>query len=151
MKPFDSPYEFHLHFWGQIENENENWVERDLGITEKNFWFPTKKARSLFKKRLIAVAEAHKVLIVFAEYEGYNTRLRTVAHMLLTLPDGRAFPYECDCGYAYPPESAAYMFEEGNYSCDCNRSSFLAAAGHPVEEMDCGDEIKMTDLKITME
>jgi hypothetical protein len=142
-------YEFHLHFWGEVENEK--WVERDLGITEKDFWFPSKVKRDEFKARLAAVAESHKVIIAFGENEGWHVRLRTVARMTLTLPDGRVFPLEHDFGYAYPPESAEYMFTDGNYGCDCNRSLLLGYAGHDVEEMECGDEIKATDFKVSTE
>ena len=142
-------FEFHLHFWGEVENEK--WVERDLGIAEKDFWFPSKAKRDEFKARLAAVAKAHGVIIAFGENEGWNVRLRTVARMTLTLPDGRVFPFEYDFGYAYPPESAEYMFTDGNYGCDCNRSLFLGYAGHDVEEMDCGDEIKVTDFRVTTE
>ena len=120
-------FEFHLHFWGEVENEK--WVERDLGIAEKDFWFPSKAKRDEFKARLAAVAKAHGVIIAFGENEGWNVRLRTVARMTLTLPDGRVFPFEYDFGYAYPPESAEYMFTDGNYGCDCNRSLFLGYAG----------------------
>lgn len=139
-------YEYFLTFWGEVENEK--WIERDLGIYEKEFWFQKKSERESLKARLNNVADAHNVTIVFDESEGRSVRLRTVARMTMVLPDGRAFPVEYDFGYAYPPKSAEFMFQEGNYSCDCNRSIFLAQAGHDVGEMNCGDRIKLTDFRV---
>lgn len=80
-----------------------------------------------------------------------DRRLHTVARMTLTLPDGRVFPIEHDFGYAYPPESAEYMFTGGNYGCDCNRSLLLTDAGYEVTEMECGDAIKMADFRVSTE
>ena len=66
------------------------------------------------------MADRHNAIIEFAEHEGPDVRKRTVARMTFTLPDGRAFPFEFDFGYGYPVDAAEYMFEDGNYSCDCN-------------------------------
>jgi len=54
--------------------------------------------------------------------------------------------YEYDFNGFYPPESAYFMWEEGNFSCDCNRSIFFG-----LPEMDCGEkiEIKRFWLKFT--
>ncbi len=144
-------YEYHLMFWGEVKNQDKRWIERDLGIMETDFWFASAAKRSGFKDALRACADAHNCIIAFAEHEGFEVRLRTVARMTMTLPDGRAFPYEYDFGYAYDPESAEYMFEDGNYSCDCNRSAFLGRAGHDVAKMDCGDEIEISDFRVTKE
>lgn len=73
----------------------------------------------------------------------------TVAHMTLRLADGRAFAYKCDFGPGYDSEAARYMWLDGNYSCDCNRSLFLA--GYGVEEMGCGDTITLEDFRVTHE
>lgn len=44
-------------------------------------------------------------------------------------------------------ESAIFMFEEGNYSCDCNRSLFIRweYGEDAIPELQCGEEIKMID------
>jgi hypothetical protein len=145
----NTPYEFHLQFWGEVQNEK--WVERDLGITDQDFWFSSKSARDEFRARLKAVADSHKVVIVFAENEGHDMRLRTVARMNLTMPDGRVFPLVYDFGYAYPPDSAEYVFTHGNNGCDCNLSLLLKQRGHEVPAMECGDLIKVSELKVTRE
>lgn len=43
-----------------------------------------------------------------------------------------------------------YMYEEGNYSCDCNRKLFIASAKHQIEDIDaaCGDTIKLKRLTV---
>lgn len=146
-----APYEYFLRFWGEVLNEDQQWIARDLGITETNHWFASADERTAFRKTLATCADTHKCCIAFAEYAGRDTRLRTVAHMDMRLPDGRVFGYAYDFGYAYPPDSARYMWHEGNYSCDCNRSSFLADAGHNVAEMDCGESIELTNFCITQE
>ena len=44
---------------------------------------------------------------------------------------------------AWDPEHSDYMWSEGNYSCDCNRSIFFEEAGNvaydDVDEAPCGD------------
>lgn len=41
-----------------------------------------------------------------------------------------------------------YMWEEGNYACDCNRSLFIQRqCDNSFPEMDCGDTIKLVSLK----
>ena len=71
---------------------------------------------------------------------------RTVAFMSLITPDGSEYAYCDDFGYGYSAGSARYMYEEGNYSCDCNRSEFLRNLGVPIDELDCGDTIEMKNF-----
>lgn len=144
-------YEYYLHFWGEVENEN--WIERDLGIREKCFWFDSVEEREALWSKLSATAKAHRVCIVYNTAEGTDTRKRTIATMTLCLPDGREFPYRYDFGYAYPIDAAEYMFEEGNYSCDCSHSLFLSQAYPEAEipEAPCGDTIRMQDFKVVSE
>ena len=66
--------------------------------------------------------------------------------------NGVEYPIECDFGENYPEDAALFMFEEGNYSCDCNRSIFINEQhGDCIKELECGDTIKMKDLVITIE
>jgi hypothetical protein len=88
----------------------------------------------------------HTVVAVETEHPAE----RTVA--LVTLRwKGTDWQIEQDFGYGYPAESARYMFSEGNYSCDCNRTIFLRErypdAGFPDEEK-CGHEIEMVRFVI---
>ena len=142
-------YEYFLKFWGEIENNK--WVEKDIGTKEKNFWFETEEQRLKFKNFLKTIANKHNVIIVFAEQEGYNVRKRTIAKMDL-IYNCRVYPYSYDFGYGYPTGAAYYMFTDGNYGCDCNRSLFLMRK-YPNDfktEFDCGQEIIMKNFKIEL-
>lgn len=144
-------YEYHLTHWGQVMNTDQRWLEKELGVTATDHWFQTAEKRAEFKKKLKTCAARHNCVIAFAEHEGRHVRLRTVAHMTMRLHDGRAFDYADDLGYAYAPGSARYMWHDGNHGCDCNRSLLLGRAGHDVEEMECGDTIKLENFRVTQE
>ena len=55
-----------------------------------------------------------------------------------------------DFGKDYNKESAKWMFLEGNYSCDCNRSLFIRReyGEDAIPEFDCGKEIKLLSYQI---
>lgn len=40
-----------------------------------------------------------------------------------------------------------YMWMEGNYSCDCNKSLFAMQQGFPISELPCGDTVKLISLR----
>jgi hypothetical protein len=141
-------YEYYLHYWGDVEENS--WVQKDLGIAERNFWFPTSGERAAFKKKLRDVANSHNTLIMFNEEEGEQTRLKTIADMTVLLPDGRELDCENDFGYAYPEEAAEIVSLYGDFSCDCNISRMLKADGHDVPILDCGDTLKITNLKVVL-
>lgn len=79
--------------------------------------------------------------------EGEDTRLKTIAKMVFTI-NGKEYPYEEDFGYAYPASDAHYMFEDGNYSCDCNRSLFISQKYIGFPKMPCGNKIEMKDFQV---
>jgi hypothetical protein len=62
----------------------------------------------------------------------------------------RGIDYKCidDLGENYPLNVAHYIYEEGNYSCDCNRSLFLKRIGVVCDELECGETIKLSNLEI---
>jgi hypothetical protein len=52
-------------------------------------------------------------------------------------------------GIGYPPESVAYMYREGNYSCDCNLSLFIKRyANVDIGDLECGDSVELVDLTV---
>ena len=55
-----------------------------------------------------------------------------------------------DFGKDYLAESAEYMFTEGNYACDCNRSLFIRRqyGEGSLPELKCGYEIELVDYHI---
>lgn len=70
------------------------------------------------------------------------------------LRDPAGFEKECVIDWPMVTESmdeerglAVYMFEDGNYACDCNRSMWLY--GTPYDEgITCGSSIRCVSLKI---
>lgn len=143
------PYEYFLRFWGEIENDN--LVEKELGISEKNFWFSNKIARANFKKKLLDFAIKHGLIIAFAEYEGKTVRFKTIANIKYEYEE-KEYNITYDFNYGYPEESALYMFEEGNFSCDCNVSTFIHEKYPEFLEQDhCGQDILLKEITITLE
>jgi len=142
-------YEYLLHYWGEINNFD--YIEKELGITENYFWFDLKEERKEFKNKLKSIAGKHNVCIVFSEEEGKLVRYKTKANIIFEL-NGKEYDLEYDFGYGYPEESALYMFEDGNYSCDCNKAMFLSGKYPELEkeldDMKCGDTIKIKKIKI---
>ena len=65
------------------------------------------------------------------------------------------FPYELDENHPGGrisleelKEAIEFNFEEGNYSCDCNRSIFIKRyCDHSFLEMDCGEKINLEKIE----
>lgn len=110
----------------------------------KAFVAEEKKVRELFPD----------MLVVTSVHSNWHFNKRTIASMRFHWC-GRVYEYETDFGYGYEGSSAEYMFREGNYSCDCNRSLFIQNEVDPDfnagEAMGCGDTIKMTDFRVRYE
>lgn len=122
------------------------------------YWFETAADRQTFLTGL------PPVLVVWSQSDpGYDSEgelieplKRTIGHVTLRFPNGDLVSYDEDFGYGYPEHGARYMYEEGNYSCDCNRRLFAARyANYPVSETDdekaevvCGDTITLVSLTI---
>lgn len=53
----------------------------------------------------------------------------------------------------YPGDAAIWMFTEGNYSCDCNRSLFIRRqfGNDAIPELPCGDTIELLDYHVEHE
>ena len=141
-------YQYLLHFWGQIENDN--LVERELGIRDKYLWFPTRELRDTLKARIDDVAKKYGVMVVFGEEEGETVHLRTVAHAVFEYR-GKNYSIDYDFGYGYQRSLAKYMFEDGNYACDCNRSMFINKKYPEVAKTKCGHDIEMVKFTVSLE
>lgn len=140
-------YEYFFEFWGQAENV----IASELGTENKKFWFDTKEDVETFKTKVCNIAKKHKQTIVSNIYEGTNVRYETIAKMVMVLPNGKKYPFEYNFGFAYPEESAEFMFFDGNYCCDCNRSSFLSKQYSEISEMECGYTIQIEDFKVVFQ
>lgn len=140
MKPY------HLHYWGGVQNDGLS--AKFLGTDKQDFWFDTAQERQEFKGKLESFAKDNGAIVCFSEHDGVAAQARTVAVMVLKV-GGKEYPYEHDFGVGYPEESAQYMFEDGNYGCDCNRSLFLSRQYPDVAEIDqCGETIEMVSFKV---
>jgi hypothetical protein len=139
-------YEYMLHTWGGFYNAEHKKVHaKEPGY----FFFDTKEELNAFLVDLREIENDLKAYhLATTIEEGKHVRYRTIAKMKLVY-EGTAYDYEEDFGCAYPPESAHYMFEDGNYACDCNRSLFLKRKyGELIEELDCGRTIEMKDFEV---
>lgn len=138
--------EYHLFFWGSINNDG--LATAKFG-PERNYWFATAEERAIFKADVSLFASAAGQIVCFDENDGPMAIKRTIAKMVM-IHDGKRYPYEHDFGYGYPADSADFMFHEGNYACDCNRSLHLTRV-YPdagIAELDCGDQIEIEDFEI---
>ena len=61
--------------------------------------------------------------------------MNTTARMIMEY-QGKKYWFEYDFRYEYPGNCAEFMFFDGNYSCDRNKSLFLNEAGYPGFEED---------------
>lgn len=139
-------YEYMLHTWGGFYNKEH---QENHGYKEGYFWFDTKEAREAYISELKEVEQRLNArMLVISTEEGEHVRYRTIAKMVFVY-QGKEYPYEYDFGFAYSSESAEYVFTEGNYSCDCNRSIFLASKYEGFQEIECGDEIEMRSFEVS--
>lgn len=142
--------EFYLSYWGGVERGG--WIEDELGIPTTDFWCATVAMREALKARLQAVATQHHAVICFREEDGYYTRYKTTARMTMRLPDGRTFPYTYDAGYGDSREVIEFLFVDGNYSCDCNKSLLLRQVyGDAIAALPCGQTISIDTFSVSLD
>ena len=139
--------EYMAHIWGGAWNKDANpSIEKDLGIKESYHYFKTKEERDRFLK---LIKQYSSQGLVWDLREGEMTHKRTIFVADLKYKD-MVYTIHCDFGYEYPEEQAIFMFEEGNYSCDCNRSLFIQDeyGENAIQELDCGEEIEMLNYHL---
>jgi hypothetical protein len=72
-----------------------------------------------------------------------------ICKFTLKLPDQKGYlSSEITFDSEIDDHSIRYIFNEGNYSCDCNKSAFLHQAGLLDVEYPCGDTIELISLEI---
>ena len=141
--------EYMVHIWGGAWNKYANpSIEKDLGIKEGYYYFKTEEERD----RFLELIEQTKYLIqglVWDLEEGELTHKRTIFVADLKYKD-MVYTIHYDFGYEYPEENAIFMFKDGNYSCDCNRSSFIQDeyGENAIDVLDCGEDIKMLNYHL---
>ncbi len=136
-------YEYLLKTWGGFYNEEFQKIHRK---EEGSFFFDTKKERKACIDELRQIEKKLNAnFLMIREEEGKDVRYSTIAKMKMVY-NGKTYDYEEDFGF-YPKSTAHFMFHDGNYACDCNRSLFLSRK-YGVETKDCGDEIELIDFKV---
>lgn len=145
-----STYEYGFNVWGGYFQSN---AARDAGYRNGTYFFSDKKSRDSYLKEMSMAAARCGEICVSDLFEGEAARERTIACMTLIVGDA-CYPMEYDFGYGSYGH-ADYMFKEGNYACDCNRSMFIRqlygnVPGLPPES-ECGEKIGMKDFTIRYE
>ena len=139
---------YHLKICGEAVTE----IQEMIGIYDSDYWFSVKQNRDNFIMNLRKLEYFCKNKGLTIEInDGVDVDKQTIYTATLKLPDGRTHNITHNFGYGYPVESAEFMFEEGNYSCDCNKSLFLQEQGFDIDEQPCGDEIEILSYNITLE
>ena len=139
-----------VHIWGGAWNKDANpSIEKDLGIKEGCYYFKTKEDKDHFVNALQNPIYQNQGLMIVTKY-GIMSHKRTIFVGKYKYND-KEFVIHHDFGYEYPKEDAIYMFEYGNYSCDCNISLFIQDeyGKEAIPELECGNEIELISYYIT--
>jgi hypothetical protein len=146
--------EYFIKIWGGAFNSDANpSIEKDHGIKEGVHYFEKKSKLDEFKAIINKPEYSNQGLISIEKY-GQMTHKRTIAVVTCGYK-GKEYVIDYDFGYEYEEDQARYMFEDGNYSCDCNLSLFLNRK-YPdddnfKEEFHCGYEIEIKDISFRYE
>ena len=138
--------EYLVHIWGGAWNEDANpSIEKDLGIKEGYHYFDTEKEKDAFCALLNDPKYTSQGLMVDIQY-GVMSHKRTIFVGTLKYKDDEFIIHD-DFGYDCPEKRAVYMFTEGNYACDCNKSIFIRReyGENAIPLMECGHQIKLID------
>jgi hypothetical protein len=137
--------EYLLRWWGRDGEPVANACPIDYG--ERNGVYYARFNRDEDRQAFLDTIGQHEWLVMRDPSDGPLTLFRTIAVCEFEY-NGQTYTIEWDFDFGYPDESARFMVEEGNYSCDCNRSAHIAAKYPEFTEMNCGDEIKLRNLTI---
>lgn len=136
--------EYMVHIWGgAFNNDACPSIEKDLGITEGYHYFSTQREKDDFCDLLNNPIYKNQGLMIDVLH-GYMSHKRIIFVGTLKYKD-KEFVIHYDFGYEFDEQDAIYMFTVGNYSCDCNRSLFIAReyGDGAIQEMNCGNEIEL--------
>ena len=141
---------YYLQYWGSVCNDGFN--EELFGLINTRFWFPSIELRETARGYLEAVVERERnsgnlVIICFRDAEGDVAKTKLNASMTFVYKDAE-YEYIYNGDYGVEESTIRYMFDEGNYSCDCNKSLFISRTVEDFPEMDCGNEIAIKDFVI---
>lgn len=137
--------EYMVHIWGGAWNHDANpSIEKDLGIKEGYHYFSNEEDKNNFISKLQLYR--HLGLMTDIKY-GEMSHKDTIA-LIDFKYNNEIYSIEYNFGKEYEEESARFMFYDGNYSCDCNRSLFINKKYENFPDMSCGDNIEMVSFRI---
>lgn len=138
--------EYMLHIWGGAWNKDSDpSILKDYNINEGYHYFQNKEDRDNFVSILRNPIYSRQGLMIDEKY-GEMSHKRTIFVYQLKYKD-KTYDLEYDFGYEFEEDRAIFMFVDGNYSCDCNKSTFIQEkyGEFEVDELECGDEIELVD------
>lgn len=136
--------EYMVHIWGGAWNKDADpSIEKDLGIKEGFYYFSDKLKKDNFLKLFENPIYKNQGIAISEKY-GIMSHKKTILTAIFQY-NNKNFIINYDFGYEYPEDSAIFMFIEGNYACDCNRSLFIQEqyGKDSIPELPCGHEISM--------
>ena len=148
----DKQKEYMIHIWGGAWNRDANpSIEKDLGIKDGYHYFQTAEEKDTFLQLLRNPIYSDQGLVTDVKY-GVMSHKRTIFVGTLKYKN-EEFVIHYDFGYEFPEENAIFMFEDGNYSCDCNKSLFIQReyGEDVIQELNCGDDIELIDYHFEYE
>lgn len=138
--------EWFVHIWGGAWNHDATpSIEKDLGIKPGAYYFKSEKEKDAFITQLRNPIYYNQGLMIHVE-EGIFSHKRTIFVGTFKYK-GKEFVLHQDMGPEYPEDSAIFMFTDGNYGCDCNRSLFIQRehGEDAIPDLGCGCEIELVD------
>ena len=132
-----------LKCWGRDENKLAELAPPDWRDGDRTCHYWRSPAELSRIKKI-----AGRLCVVQMEAKGPDADIFKTAVVRLAYR-GRLYTIHHEVGYGFEDHSIHYMFEEGNYSCDCNRSLFIAQeCDDYFPHMDCGESIELVSLQI---
>jgi len=147
------PYQTDPVFLAHLKEQKEEYALDVWGCPEDGpekfngtYWFDTADELWLYKEKLSALQTGAS-----SASFGRAVRAKTLVEATMKLPTGEEYVVHEEIGYAYPPDVARYMYVDGNYGCDCNRSIKLRRMGVDIPEHDCGEVIATTKVRVFLD
>lgn len=135
---------FNKQFHDYRTNENGEFIK----------YFTSPQDRQEYLEKMQSVEREHNCArLVNSFFQSNYKNNRLFAKVTVDFQD-KEYTFEYDFGVSTEENTAIYIFEEGNYSCDCNLIRFLdrnfdmGMTEDQVQEYKCGETIKLVNLEL---